>query len=210
MSLKHTIAACVLMLSTSVFLNFIHKTEDVNLKKPLASFPRQIGEWTGKEERFSDDIYLKLGVDDSFLATYRTLDGRLINLYIGFYQSQREGEIIHSPKNCLPGAGWNFSQISVEEVPVDKGTIRVNQVVVQNGSEKQIMLYWYQSRGRIITSEYLQKVYLVLDSITRRRTDGSFIRIMAPVLENDIELSKRNIRSFTSIIFPTLQEFIPS
>jgi len=201
-------------LFTAVFLNFIHKTEDVNLQKPLSSFPTRIAGWVGKADRFDDEIYKVLGVDDSFLANYQTADGRQVNLYIGFYESQRQGEIIHSPKNCMPGAGWNIVDVSnTTLIPSDKTNprgIKVNQFVLQNGTQKSVVLYWFHSRGRIITSEYMQKIYLVLDSIMYHRTDGSFIRLMSTVSEDGVEETKQRLKNFAESIFPTLQEFIPS
>jgi EpsI family protein len=202
------------MLFTAVFLGFVHKTEDVNLRKPLSSFPTRIDGWVGQVERFDDEIYKVLGVDDSFLANYQTSDGQQVNLYIGFYQSQRQGEIIHSPKNCMPGAGWNIIDASIVTlIPRDQtnpASIKVNQFVMQNGTQQSVALYWFHSRGRIITSEYLQKVYLVLDSIMRHRTDGSFIRLMSPFSEDGVEETRQRLIKFAESIFPTLQEFIPS
>lgn len=201
------------MLLTSVLLAKVNHVEDVHPNRPLSTFPKQIGNWVGKEQRFDQRIYEKLGVDESFLANYRDSNNREINLYIGFYQSQREGELIHSPKHCMPGSGWIISKRSLEklEVPsIDNNRIKVVMLVQQKGAEKNLVLYWYHSRGRILHSEYWQKIYLVLDSIFRRRTDGSFVRLISQVKNENEEEALNVLRDFAETIFPIINEHIPS
>ena len=105
MSVTGILIDSTVMILTMFCLRYLSHAENVKPNKPFSSFPKQIGEWVGRESRFDERIYAKLGVDDSFLAHYRTSDGHQVELYIGFYQSQREGDLIHSPKNCMPGAG---------------------------------------------------------------------------------------------------------
>jgi len=213
MSLKHTLIASSIMIFTAVFLNYINHNEDVYPNKPFSTFPKQIGKWKGIEQRFDDKIYDVLGVDDSYLATYSAGDGGQVNLYIGFYQSQREGDLIHSPKNCMPGGGWNIVSSSIEELDVSGtgyNSIKTIRFKISNGNTEQVVLYWFQSRGRIISSEYLQKIYLVIDSITRHRTDGSFVRLIAPVQNGDEQKTLVDIKEFAKLIFPILIEYIPS
>ena len=201
------------MILSAVFLNFINHSEDVHPNKPFSTFPKEIGEWKGIEQRFDSKIYEILGVDDSFLATYRNPNGVQVQLYIGFYQSQREGDLIHSPKNCMPGAGWKIIDSSIEELDVstaDYETVETIRFKLKNGIHEQAVLYWFQSRGRIISSEYLQKIYLVIDSITRQRTDGSFIRLIAPIQNGDEEKTLLYLKDFAKLIFPILTEYIPA
>lgn len=213
MSLKNTLIASSLMIFTVAFLNYINHSEDVQPNKPFSTFPKQIGEWRGIEQRFDNRIYDALGVDDSYLATYRNSNGGQVQLYIGFYQSQREGDLIHSPKNCMPGAGWKIVSSSIEELDVsdtDYDKIKTIRFKLKNGIHEQAVLYWFQSRGRIISSEYLQKIYLVIDSITRKRTDGSFVRLIAPIHNGDEEKTVEYIKEFGKRIFPILTEYIPA
>ena len=213
MSFKRTLIASALMLSTMLCVQYLSQSEDIFPAKPLSTFPKRIGQWIGKEEGFSQEIYEALGVDDSFFATYNSPVGRSINLYVGFYQSQREGDLIHSPKHCMPGAGWNITHRSSEEIEIpdsEYGKINAIKLTIKNGSQQQIVLYWFQSRGRFIASEYMQKIYLIIDSITKRRTDGSFIRLMTPIDDGDQEKAIENLKNFSSLLIPVLQEFIPS
>ncbi|CAN2045933.1 EpsI family protein [Candidatus Magnetomoraceae bacterium gMMP-1] len=211
MSLKRTLAASCIMLLTMVVLNYLSHAERIQPNKPFSTFPSQIGKWHGTVERFDEQIYDKLGVDDSYLAEYKALDGRQVNLYIGFYQSQREGDLIHSPKNCMPGGGWNIIETGLEELNLpDYNRMKLIKLILQKGPHKQIVFYWFQSRGRIIASEYMQKIYLVIDSIIKQRTDGSFVRLIAPVINNDAAAALSSLKEFTKILMPLLYEYIPS
>ncbi len=210
MSLKHSIIASALMIFAMLALQYFSHSEEIHPNKPFSGFPKQIGQWSGKQMFFDKKIYDVLGVDDSFLANYAAPNGKIVQLYIGFYQSQREGDMIHSPKNCMPGAGWNIVQTSIEELDTPglySGKISVIKLLLEKGNQKQVMLYWFHSRGRIIASEYLQKVYLVIDSITRHRTDESFVRLIAYGEEAE---ALNNLKDFTKLLMPLLHEYIPS
>jgi hypothetical protein len=239
MSFKQTLIASGIMILTAILLYFMSHGENIHPNKPFSDFPKQIHGWKGKEEYFDKQILEVLGVDDYILCNYHMPKDRFIQLYVGFYQSQREGDLIHSPKNCMPGSGWNIIETEIETVdisPVDSGQqpestekmanfqgeatygqrtgksdhkINVIKLVTQKGTYKQIVLYWFQSRGRIISSEYMQKIWLVIDSITRRRTDGSFVRLTAPVI-NDEQATLNQMQEFVRQLMPILQEYIPS
>ncbi len=211
MNIKHTITACAIMALTLVLHNYVSQAEAVHSTTPLSTFPTQIGEWKGNTDRFDDKIYEVLGVDDSFLANYFGPDNRLIQLYVGFYGSQREGDIIHSPRNCMPGGGWNITRTTDKTLDIgDGGKATVRQLLLEKGKQKQIVLYWFQSRGRIIASEYNQKIYLVLDAIFRNRTDGSFVRLITPVVDDDEETAAAAIERFGERLIPLLSNYIPS
>lgn len=213
MKFKNTLIICAIMLTAAIFLKYLNHAEDIHPNKPLSTFPLEIGEWSGKINYFNDEVYTILGVDDSVLANYRNPAGRDIQLYVGFYQSQREGEIIHSPKNCMPGGGWKITQAAMHELTVPEmgnKNIELIKMDLQNGSSKLLVLYWYQSRGRIINSEYLQKVYLVFDSITRKRTDGSFVRLLTPVVNNNEKATLNDLSNFAKDILPILGDYLPS
>ena len=200
-----------LLLLTALFLGFRSGGKDVPILKPLSTFPTRIGDWRGKVERFDEKVYEILGVDDSLLCDYRRPDGRWVNLYIGYYQSQREGDIIHSPKNCMPGSGWNIVKRDLVDVPIpgaEPGRFKAIKLVLRKGSNEQVMLYWFQSRGRFIHSEYQQKIYLVLDSIFKNRTDGSFVRLIAPVTSTEKETTE-SLKTFAQGILPILEQYLP-
>ncbi|MCP4117322.1 MAG: EpsI family protein [Desulfobacteraceae bacterium] len=201
------------MLGTIVVLSFANHSETIKPNRSFDSFPMAIGGWSGIPSKFDEKIYEILGVDDSILATYQSDGGDTVQLYVGFYQSQKEGDLIHSPKNCMPGSGWNIIETSIETVPVEdsgnRRSIDVIRLKLEKGAQQQVMLYWFQSRGRIIASEYLQKILLVVDSIIRHRTDGSFVRLIAPVTTRE-DLTLELLKRFAKDIYPHLNEYIPS
>jgi EpsI family protein len=212
MNYKRTLIACALMLLTMVSVRYLTHARDVEPTKPFSSFPKKIGEWIGKEERFDQRIVDVLGVDDSILFDYRRPDGRQVQLYVGYYHSQREGALIHSPKNCMPGAGWNIVHTSLEKLSLtsyNPDHIQVIKLILQKGSQRQVVLYWFQSRGRFIHSEYWQKIYLVIDSITRSRTDGSFVRLISSVTKDE-QTTLETLKSFAKQVIPILNNYIPS
>jgi len=213
MSFKRIFIASALMIFTMVCLRYISHGENILPNKSFSTFPKQIGEWVGKEDHFDKRIYDVVGVDDSFLCSYTISDGRQVQLYIGFYRSQREGDLIHSPKHCMPGAGWNVIQASLEELIIpnhNPGQIKSIKLILQKGAQRQVVLYWFQSRGRFIASEYMQKIYLVIDSIIKHRTDGSFVRLIASVERDNEDEALKTIKDFAKLLIPILQEYIPS
>lgn len=201
------------MLLTMGFLRYISHGENIQPNKPFSTFPKQIGEWVGKEDFFDQEIYDVLGVDDSFLANYHTADGRRAQLYVGFHQSQKEGDLIHSPKNCMPGGGWNIIHSSIEELIIPNNhpeNIKAIRFIIEKGKQRQVVLYWFQSRGRFISSEYMQKIYLVIDAITKQRTDGSFVRLIAPAIDGNVDKALKDLKNFAVLLVPILQRYIPS
>ena len=201
-----------LMLCVAAYVGFSSRTEAIPLKQPLADFPRQVGSWQGKEGFFDERVYQILGVDGSTLLFYHNPKGEQVELYVGFYGSQREGDIIHSPRNCMPGAGWSIIDSSLETVAVkgaNPGSIKVVRLILAKGSQKQVVLYWFQSRGRYISSEYYQKLYLIWDAVFKNRTDGSFVRLISPVRNNNIDEATAILKTFAAQIIPILDEYLP-
>jgi EpsI family protein len=216
-----TMTARMLILSfcfvaTSAYIATASKTEPVAIRQPLAGLPTQIGRWHGQDtaELTSRAIAL-LGVDD-YISRIYTAAGRLASLYVGFYMSQRQGSSIHSPLNCLPGAGWNPSERSRIHIPVtglhgsrETGDIEVNRIVIEKGGERQLVLYWYQSHGRVISSEYWGKLYMVADAIRFNRTDAALIRIISPIANADAMAAEATAVEFVQALFPLLSGYLP-
>ena len=212
MNTYRTITIVAIMLITSVTLSYLNNSEAKKTNKPLSGFPMIIRGWHGELDYFDDWVYEKTGVDDSILSHFYDSSGNDVQLYIGYYESQREGSIIHSPRNCMIGKGWNMIETSRINLTVPShphDLIKVIYLLIQKGLDKQIVLYWYYSRGRVISSEYYQKIYLVIDSITRRRTDGSFVRLILPVKDSEKQ-TLEVLKGFAADLFPVIEEYIPS
>jgi EpsI family protein len=191
------VAVAMLAGTWGLLASLYHHEEVVVARKPLAQFPLVIGgQWKGTESSMDENSLNVLKLSDYILRYYvpkreisgsrkESADDLPVWLYVGFYQSQRTGATYHSPQNCLPGAGWQFMESKVIPVSVAAGTtMAVNQVLIQKGLDEQVIYYWYQDRGRVIASEYWAKVYLVLDAMTRNRTDGALVRISIPVYKS--------------------------
>lgn len=200
-----------IMLVSILLTGFASHSEKIKPNKSFDDFPLEIEQWKGQKGELDQEVYNILGVEDYILSNYRKTSGETINLYVGFYQSQKEGDIIHSPKNCMPGAGWNITETSIETINLTESgkIIKVIRLLLQKGSEKQVVLYWFQSRGRIISSEYMQKIWLVIDSVLKRRTDGSFVRLISPVTTSEDDATQL-LKEFADKIFPFLNEHIPT
>ena len=172
-----------LLLGGSI-INIWERVGDAKVsRRPLKEFPRQLGSWRqqGGDLQFDDETQNVLRADDYILRNYAS-NGGSGSLYIGYYLTQRTGATYHSPLNCLPGAGWTMSdEERITISPASVPPFQANQYLIQNGNERALMVYWYQGRGKAVASEYWAKVYTVLDSVRRRRSDGALVRVMVPI-----------------------------
>lgn len=208
--MKNFWISIALLALTIIFVNFLGTVQPVPLRRSLADFPRTIGTFQAVDERtFSDNVLGKLGVDHYIMRAYRDPDGYLIWLYIGYYESQTQGEIIHSPKHCMPGSGWD--PIINKEVALDGGRSKglvIDQMLLQKGAQKQLAHYWYQGRGRIVANEYMDRLYMVLDSLLRRRSDGALIRITGPGA--DFAQDSKKQQQFIEDLLAVIGDYLPS
>jgi len=177
------------------------------------AFPPDIGEWSGQIGSLDSITIDALKLDDHIIGDYRNSDGDVINFYVAYYGSQRSGASVHSPRSCLPGGGWLISDHTV--VPVEGATLSgnplmVNRVVIKKGELTQLVYYWLQQRGRIITNEYMAKWYIFQDSLMRNRTDGSLVRLTAVVgAGEDLAQADRRLTSFAKEVGGLLSDYIP-
>jgi EpsI family protein len=180
-------------------------------RQPLDELPRQLGAWTrSSDAAFADDIVAQLGVDEYINRQYAPATAGMapIALYIGYYNSQRQGDTIHSPQNCLPGAGWQPVQTGYAAIPGAGGAARVNQYVIQKGIDRQLVLYWYQGRGRIVANEYTNKLLLMYDAARLHRTNGALVRVIAPIATQTSEAAADAL-AFASALLPRLSAHLP-
>jgi EpsI family protein len=210
------VVAVTMLLVTWGSLQVFSHGEPVLSKKPFAQFPLTIAEkWQGKELGMEQSVLDILKLSDYMMRVYvppQEGQSRVtpLWLYVGYYQSQRTGSTYHSPKNCLPGSGWQFVETDQVVVPASDATsILINKVLIQKGLDKQIILYWYQDRGRVIASEYWAKGYMIWDAMTQNRTDGSLVRISVPVTTTPDDAYQYGL-SFLRDAWPLLLEHMPT
>ena len=181
-------------------------------RKALRDFPAQLGPWrqVGDDIRFDDETEKVLRADD-YLSRNFVSNGRTASLYVGYYATQRNGATYHSPLNCLPGSGWVMSDPArITITPMNGGApFEANQFVIANGRDRALMIYWYQGRGRSVASEYWGKIYTVLDSVRRRRSDGAMLRVMVPMGNSQDEAQKTAVE-VASEAAARLTEFVPN
>jgi EpsI family protein len=188
------------------------RAEIIPTRAAFAEFPAQLGEWSGRQQSL-DGVYSDaLKLDDYLLADY--VNGRsAVNVYIAYYNSQRKGEAVHSPRSCLPGGGWqlrNFDQRYLPTVKIDGRPLRVNRTLIELGNQRQLVYYWFQQRGRTITNEFAVKWYLFWDALTRNRTDGALVRLIVSVPRNsDDAQADRALSDMAARIAPTLTRYVP-
>jgi EpsI family protein len=190
-------------------LHGVSHGEPVPLRQPLGQLPMAMDGWLGQDHPLEAQIVSVLGVTDYANRAYKSSDGQPVDLYIGYYQSQRTGDTIHSPKNCLPGAGWEPVRAGHLTIPMN-GTpaIVVNEYLIEKGLTQYLVLYWYQAHGRVIASEYSGKVWLVIDAITRNRTDEALVRVVTPTRDGEGHARVRAVE-FVQRLYPRLSSFIP-
>ncbi|MCB1022759.1 MAG: EpsI family protein [Acidobacteria bacterium] len=179
-------------------------------RKSLAEIPATMGDWTqrGGDIRFSEPTERVLKTTDYVMRDY-VKNRRRINLYIGYYESQKSGATYHSPQNCLPGSGWEMKNPELVEIKTSDGkSFFANKYIIANGEFKEVMIYWYQGRGRAVASEYYDKLYTVYDSLTRMRSDGSMIRLMTSA-GNSEQAATAAAVDFASKTADQLSDFIP-
>ena len=205
----------VLFLATAAFNARARHPEIVPLREPLSNVPTALGPWTGVDNpELAKPILDVLGVDDYLMRTYAAAGQPPVSLYVGYYHSQRQGDTMHSPMNCLPGAGWQpiTGGRATIEVPGRALPIEVNHYVIQKGLDRQVVYYWYQSHGRVVASEYWSKAYLVYDAARTNRSDAALVRVITPVHSSDggTEAGARRLTAFVQVLFPQLKVYLPS
>jgi len=216
--LTRSIVLFVMFLGATGLVAIKNRPEPAPVRSTFDRFPEQIQGWSGQPLPPMDaKVLAVLGADDILNRVYVSPDRATLGLYVGFYNSQRQGDSIHSPMNCLPGAGWEPLSRSSIAIPVAMGegatTIDANRYVIQKGLNRQLVLYWYQSHGRTVASEYWSKFYLIRDAVRLNRTDAALVRVIVPIdprADDGEMIAERQASSFVKSMFPLLPKYVPS
>jgi exosortase D (VPLPA-CTERM-specific) len=208
------VAVAILAAGCVYSLNIDSQVEQVPDRPSLSSFPLTAADWRGNETAMEQEFIDVLKFDDYLLSNYRRpADDFAVNLYIAYYDSQRKGASIHSPKSCLPGGGWqleSFEQYSVPDVGPEGKPLQVNRSVVAMGDDRQVVYYWFEQRGRNLTNEYLVKWYMFWDALSINRTDGALVRLTVQVSDvSEIDEADEQLADFLRDMYPTIYYYIP-
>mgnify|MGYP001027149764 CR=1 FL=1 len=195
---------CLMMLS-------VQAQQTLELQKPLTELPDPVPGFTHKDFPVPDDQVAVAGMTSYVNRVFLEDSAEVYGLYVGFYDSQRQGKTVHSPKNCLPGAGWEPMASGRRVLSLPGGDVEVNRYLIVNQGNQALVYYWYQGRGRVAANEYKVKWDLLRDAAIRRRTDEALVRIVIPVTPaRSLEEADRLAEQSAAGLIPTLFEFLPA
>lgn len=206
------ILTIVLFAQAGVFYGF-SRNEKAPAYRPFDTFPTRIGGWNMVQKGIvEDDVKNVLRGDDYISGWYSDSPDRFADLFVAFFKSQRYGQAPHSPKNCLPGSGWVWTvsdEIAIA-VPGRSDPINVNRYVIAKGELRSVVLYWYQSRDRVVASEYKAKMFVVADALRYNRTDTALVRVVVPVHDGKDQVAQDTGVDFIRSFFATLRSYLPT
>jgi len=187
---------------------------------PFSQFPLDLpGGWVGRLDYLDRDVIATLAVDDHLIANYARAGEPWVNFYTAYYDSQSGGQSAHSPRTCIPGGGWKIAQIEEVSVPLASAgaagartaSIPVNRAIIQKGEQRQLVYYWFDQRGRLLTNELSVKWFILRDGIALGRSDGAMIRLVTPITAGeDIARADRRLADFLDTVAPRLGRYVPS
>jgi EpsI family protein len=201
----------LLLAQCALFYGF-RRDEIIPGSKPLSGFPASVGDWRMIQQReLEQEVKDILRADDYLSRNYAQRQEATASLFVAFFKSQRAGQTPHSPKNCLPGAGWIWS-VS-DTVPVGIAglaqPIEINRYIVSKGENRAVVLYWYQSRGRVVAGEYQAALFVAWDALRYNRTDTALVRVVVPVVDGRQDAATRAGVEFIQSFFLTLRGYFP-
>jgi EpsI family protein len=189
------------------------RTEIIPSRLPLSSFPMQLGNWSARDIPLDRETLDILGPGDFLVRGYRDPSSELpyVDLFVAYFPSQRTGDTIHSPKHCLPGAGWTPEENDRIAISLPgHAPFPANRYVISKAGARKLVLYWYWAHDRGVASEYWAKYYLVKDAISMNRSDGALVRITLDMFPGESpDAAQQRASTFTADVVPLLNEYIP-
>jgi len=206
------ILATLVIAGAAILLQARARSEVFPPRLPLNQFPAQLGGWSGTDVAIDKDVLEILGPGDFLVRIYQSQQKTpYIDLFIAYFRSQRAGDTIHSPQNCLPGSGWTpIESRRITLTMPGHEPFPANRYLIAKGDSRQLVLYWYWAHNRGVASEYWAKFYLVADSIKMNRSDGALVRMTTPMYPGEtVEAAQQRILPFAGDVMPLLDSYIP-
>jgi EpsI family protein len=213
LKLSPALVVSIVLLAQAAILRSAMHPEQIPWSPPLSQLTHSLGPWQFQRDGVIEKQVLDvLQADDVLSRSYVTADGKVADLYIAAFRSQRNGKAPHSPKNCLPGSGW--TPLVEDETSIDVGggaPIVVNRYIVTHGEERDLALYWYQSRSRVVASEYKAKFWVVADAMRYNRTDTAIVRVIVPIDKDtrDYDAAQRTAVDFVRTFYSAILQILP-
>ena len=181
------------------------------LRAPLSRLPAQFEAYQGRDETISPEEQRVAGMSSYVLRSFSRDSAIAFTVYVGYYERQVQGKTIHSPKNCLPGAGWEAVSAGMQTLATAVGPVRVNRYLLVNKQQRALVYYWYQGRGRVEANEYRVKLQLLRDSALRGRSDEALVRVVVPIRTAGGEAAAGDLGARVSAqLIPQVAEVLPS
>ena len=210
-STRLAVSSAVLV-AAILLLQFRSVGEGVPMRRSFESFPQTIGSWRGQDDMVLDAETLRmLKSSDYVMRRYVDGAGNTAWLYMAYWQSQRRGSDIHSPRNCLPAGGWEPVETKRLTIPVvggATGAITVNSYLIQKDRQLQVVIYWFQAQGVAVAGELDAKIQMVRSAVLKNRTDGAIIRLSSPVSGTVQDTSDRLV-AYIQTLYPVLSTYLP-
>lgn len=209
---RNAFVAIAILLASGLFVHFgttnVLRVPD---RQDLENLPLEFAGWRNEPQDVSKATIDVIGADDHLITNLLSPKNEVFNLYIAYLNAQRHGHSWHSPRQCIPGGGWEITSHEIIPTTTDDGkTYHYNRIVIENRGARQLLYYWYDQRGRKVADEYVMKTLLVADAVRIRRTDGAMIRIMTPVVDAEpIEDADKRLLGFMKELEPKLPKYIP-
>lgn len=198
------------ILALGCILNFsISQQRVMPLREPLTALPTELAGFRGEDVRINPKE-LKIAGTSSALMRIFSRDSIGFSVYVGYYEQQRQGSTIHSPKNCLPGAGWEPLTSSRVGIPTPAAEVKANRFIIAKKNERALVYYWYQGRGRTESNEYQVKLDLVRDAALKRRSEEALVRILVPLVGMDEAAADALIIRVINELKPNLVRVFPT
>jgi EpsI family protein len=207
---KRIIVICVVLVATFGVRTWLSATPKPATHRSFAEFPQQLGDYRLVQSQSIDsDVQAVLKADDYVVRWYQSPTGKLAEVFIAYYAVQKAGESMHSPKNCLPGAGWEPILNDHVTVAGPSGPVEVNRYVVEKGNSRTLILYWYHSGNRVYASEYWGKAYLIADSARTGQRDGAIARIAVNLPKGaSVDAATKDATALAGIVQSEVRPFV--
>jgi EpsI family protein len=210
---RHAIGIAAVILAAQTAFYYTGSAKDtIPTVFPWSTFPNQIGSWRSSGDLLlGHDVLLALQPDDYLARNYvSSSDPHAISLFIGYFNTRRDGRAPHSPQWCLPGAGWESLSSKIISIPVSNGLSPwpANEYLIAKNGEKQLVLYWYHQGARVVANEVVSQFFSLPDLILHGRTDIALVRIMVPVDGNDLTAAKASGVRFAQEAYPLIRQHI--